>query len=224
MADTTFATDTAASRMPGFILIGCALASIVLLANHPGGDARTFLDLLRDEAGHRQADAVVHGGFIAVLVVELAAFAMLAVRLSFARLSAIAAVTFVAAGAVAFSASMTLDGLVVPAIAAKYLAQPVPDLVAARTLIVLCNLLIQVLMPIGLAFQSAANIAWGIAFLRRPGVVRFAGMAVIALGAVLLVALVATIATPNPIVLMAGIAAQALWVLGVGLLTALRRV
>src|ERR1700721_774516 len=45
----------------------CALASLTLLANHPGGNPGSFADLIKDEAAHQVIDGVVHGGFVITL-------------------------------------------------------------------------------------------------------------------------------------------------------------
>ena len=49
----------------GILSIATGIATVALLANHPGGDAHTFADVLKDEAANRTMDAIVHGGFVA---------------------------------------------------------------------------------------------------------------------------------------------------------------
>ena len=225
MTDTADSVATpVADRAPGYVLIACAIASVVLLANHPGGDARTLMGVLQGEAASQNANAVVHGGFIGLQVVELAALAMLAMRLGAGRMWPVIALTFAAAGAAALSGSLLIDGLVVPAIAAKYLAQqPLPDIATVKPLISLCNLLIRFLMPLGLAFQAAANLCWAASLWRVGGAARIVGFAAAALGATVLAALLATLSTLNPLIVMGGIGGQALLVAAIGALLALRR-
>ena len=66
LADTN---DCAPSRAIGLLLIASSVASLLLLANHPGGSAHSFADTLKQEAANRGIDALVHGGFIAVLAI-----------------------------------------------------------------------------------------------------------------------------------------------------------
>jgi hypothetical protein len=198
------------ARLAGGVLTAAAIGSFVLLALHPGGTATDFAGILRQEAAGQTMDAIVHGGFIALLSVEMVCYLVLTLRLK--RLSALAGMVFFAVGVALLSGSLVTDGLVIPAIAAKYL--PVPaKLETARSLFVLCESFIRVLMPMGLAFQAAAMAAWGWALL-RSGMARVVGVCGLVAGVALLAALGAQMA--NPLVPMAAIAALALWALALG--------
>ena len=210
------ATAPGPSRALGWVLIACAVATVALLANHPGGASHSFADMLRSEAANQVSDAVVHGGFIAVMAVELVCFAGLAVRLGPVRTPVLAAMIFTAAGFLALAGSMIVDGLVTPALAARYLAGPADGLDAARPLLALCGVLIRFLMPMGLAFQAAGTLAWGAALLSGRGFARATGIGGLALGASILVALAVTVSGMNPLVLMGAIAGQAVWIVAVG--------
>jgi hypothetical protein len=212
MSDTIVTPPRDGKPIIGAALIATAVASLALLANHPGGNAHDFPGLLQEEAANRVMDAVVHGGFVVVLAIQLVCYAVFAARMR--RTAALAALIFFAAGTASLSASLVTDGLVIPAIAAKYL--PVPAKYdAARSLFALCGILIGFLMPIGLGFQAAATAAWGWALL-RAGAARVAGVAGLVLGALILGGLGAQAA--NPFVLMGSIAAMALWALAMGVL------
>jgi hypothetical protein len=209
-------TDTPAARGVGVVLVATALASILLLLAHPGDAATSFADILKSEAAHRALDAVVHGGYIAVLAVQSICLAIISRRLGLARAPVVAGLVFFAIG-VAFSAgSLLTDGLIVPAIAAKYLAAPADKLEFAKSLFVLCGAAIRVLMPMGLLFQSAGIVSWSLALLR--GTSRTAGMLGLLIGGATVAALAATVTTLNPLVVMGGLAAQAVWIVAVGAL------
>jgi hypothetical protein len=200
-------TDTAApARIIGFLSIATGIATFALLANHPGGDAHTFAGVLKDEAANRTMDAVVHGGFVVVLALQAICYATLSARIG---RGAIAGLVFFAFGAAFLSASMVLDGLVTPALAIKYLAAP-NKIEFAKSLFALVGTLIFLLMPIGLAFLSAAVAAWGAA-LMTSGVSRIAGMIGIALGGIAFASLAATAGAMNSLVLMGALGATALW-------------
>src|ERR1700749_2945814 len=153
-------------------------------------------------------DGIVHGGFILVLAIELFCAAIFSARMK-SSAAATAGLVFFGVGAAFLSASMLLDGLVTPAIAAKYLAAP-NKLEFAKSLFVLVGTLIRFVMPIGLAFQSAAVAAWGLAlFTSRTS--RAAGVFGIVAGGALLAAFGATATAMDPMVLMGAIAVLALW-------------
>jgi hypothetical protein len=214
MSDTTERTAPS-TRGAGILAIATGIAAFVLLANHPGGSAHDFAGVLRDEAANRVMDAAVHGGFIAVLALQTVCYAIFSARIGFSRATAVAGFVFFAFGVAFLSASMVLDGLVTPAVAAKYLAAP-NKIEFAKSLFVLIGALIGVLMPIGLAFQSAAIACWGWA-LTASGLSRAAGLFGLALGVIALAALATSFIAMNPFVLMGAIAATSVWAVVAGI-------
>jgi hypothetical protein len=154
----------------------------------------------------------VHGGFIGVLALQFVCYAVLTRRLK-ASVPALAGMVFFGFGATFLAGSMMMDGLVVPAIAARYAAKP-DKIETARTLFVLMATMIGILMPLGLAFQSAAVAAWGAALAANGA--RVFGLAALVLGCALLAAAAAGFATMNPMFLMAAMAGLALWAIGAG--------
>jgi len=206
---TDIAEQAPSARGPGLLLIAAGIGSVLLLASHPeGGAAKDFAGVLKAEAAEQFMDAVVHGGFIVVLAVELFCYAIFSARMKVSA-AATAGLVLFGVGAAFLSASMLLDGLVTPALAAKYLAAP-NKIEFAKSMFVLVGTLIRFLMPIGLAFQSAAVAAWGLAlFTSRTS--RIAGAFGMIVGVLLLVAFAATASAMNPMVLMGAIAVLALW-------------
>lgn len=201
------------TRAAGMLAIATGVAGFALLAGHPGGEAANFAEVLKTEAANRAMDAVVHGGFVVVLALQAACYVVLSQRLG--RMSATAGLVFFAFGAAFLSASLLLDGLVVPALAAKYVAIPA-KIEFARSLFVLAFTLIGFLMPIGLAFQSAAIACWGWA-LAASGVSRAAGLFGLLAGGAAFAALVASYATTNPLAQMGAIAVTSLWAIAAGI-------
>jgi hypothetical protein len=227
-AHLTAATEAGSSggalHASGVALAGCATLSLLLLAVHPGGSPQTFAEVLKDEASNQGPDALVHGGFVAVLAIEMVCFAALAARLGAGRVRVLAALVFTAAGSATLAGSMIFDGLLTPAIAVKYLAGPPERLEAARTLISLCGLMIRFLMPMGLAFQAAGILAWSAALAGRGGAGRWTAIAGLVLGGGALAALTITVARFDPMVAMGALGAQALWTAAIGVLMARGRV
>ncbi len=195
---------TAQSRATGILSIATGIAAFALLANHPEDGAHSFAEVLKSEAANRAMDALVHGGFVVVLALQ---------AICYARLKSTAGLVLFAFGAAFLSASMVLDGLVTPAVAVRYLAAP-DKIEYARSLFVLIGTLIGLLMPIGLAFQSAAIAVWGAALWSTS---RAAGLAGLALGGGAFLGLAATAGTMNPLVLMGAIAAASLWAVVAGI-------
>lgn len=190
----------------------CGIATLTLLANHPKGGGHDFADILREEVGQQLMNGLVHGGFVLVLAALIACFALLAHRLGSGRVPMVLSLVAFCVGSAALMGSMLVDGLVIPQIAARYLDIEAPEKVAAaKALFVFAGALIGVLMPLGLAFQSIAMVSLGWLFVtdtpRRRGA-GFTGIALGALGLILLIAAPASMATH---VLLACIALQALW-------------
>lgn len=197
----------------GLLSIATGIAGFALLAIHPGGEAKDFVDVLKNEAANRTMDAIVHGGFVAVLALEAVCYAVLSARL--ARVSATAGLVFFAFGAAFLSASKVLDGMVIPALATKYLAVPA-KIEFAKSLFALVGTLIGLLMPIGLAFQSAAIAVWGWALV-ASGTARIAGIIGLAIGGAASAALATTAGQMNPMVLMGAVAATSVWAVVAGI-------
>jgi hypothetical protein len=195
----TIATSKACATAPpgkgaGVALVILAVLSLALLVNHPSGAARTFADVLREEAANRRLDALVHGGFIAVLAAQLVCFAILTMRLGLHRPLAIAGMVLSSIGAGFLMLSMLFDGLVTPAIAARYV--DVIDIVErqndARALFVFVGATIAFLMPAGLAFQAAGLASWSLGFVRREGLLRATGLYGLAAASATVVGIAAT--------------------------------
>ena len=191
----------------------CALASLTLLANHPGGNPGSFADLIKDEAAHQVIDGVVHGGFVVTLVALIICFVLLSRLLGLAKSSVVIGLVCFCAGCGALIASMVLDGFATPAIAVRFAG--VDDMQPAKTLFILVGTLIRFLMPMGLLFQFVAMLSWSWAIVKRPGFARAVGL----LGSVVAIILIVAIFTiPTAMaahVILGGVALQAIWYLAI---------
>jgi hypothetical protein len=208
-------TQPGSDRPTGILLIGAAVVSLALLAAHPGDHAGNFTEVLKNEAAQRIIDALVHGGFIIILAVQCVCYARFSQRLGVHRMAAVAGLIFFAIGSAFLGFSMLLDGLVTPAIAARYL--PTPDKVEnARSLFVLIGALIGFLMPFGLGFQSAGVAAWGWALI-EGGTARITGALGLTLGLAALAALGAFNVVPQPFAWILALLATMLWAFVAGI-------
>ena len=222
MKSGTDAADVDARRPPGrpagIALVIFAALSLALLANHPSGAARSFAEVLRDEAANRGLDALVHGGFIAILAGQLVCFAILTIRLGLDRPFAVAGLVLTSIGAAFLMLSMLFDGLVTPAIAARYV-----DVVErhgdARTLFVFLGAILSFLMPIGLVFQAVGLAAWSVGWVRGRGLVRVTGLYGVAAAIAIIAGIAATGGTiPHVLMLAILVVAAGYALVGIALL------
>jgi hypothetical protein len=207
-------------RAAGVALAALALASLALLLNHPTGAAHSFAEMLTEEAANRVSDAVVHGGFIAILGGELACLAVLFTRRAI-RPWASAALVLFGIGAGFLMLSMLFDGLVTPAIAARYADLPEKQ-EGARVAFVLLGTLIRFLMPAGLLFQAVGLAVASLGLWRKDALVRCASV----LGMLISVAAVfgvAMTAGASPHVVIGSLLGFAAWYAVTGVATALGR-
>lgn len=215
-------TETSASRGTGLIAIATGIAAVVLLLNHPGGQPGSFADMVKDEATNQVMNAVVHGGFIAVLALQIFCYARLSAQLGTARALPLAGLVFFATGAAFMMASLLLDGLVLPAIAAKYMRALAAKEDFAKVAFIVVGTTVQFLMPVGILFQSAGITAWGMGLSQASR--RVLGLLGLLVGAACFAAAAASLVTGQPMLLMAAIVGLALWAFVAGAVLLSRKV
>ena len=207
-----------ATRMHGGAYAICAIATLGLLANHPGGGALTFADMLKGEARDQFMDGIVHGGFIMTLSTLIVCFVYLARHLGNSRLPVVIGFVAFCIGAGAIMASMIVDGFATPAVAARFANDTSPDKLAmARSILIVFATLIRFLMPMGLLFQAIAILGWSTEIVRRPGFGRVSGGLGIIVGALVIAGLAAVPAGMIDHVLLVAIVLQGVWYLSVTL-------
>jgi hypothetical protein len=191
----------------------CALATLLLLANHPGNGAHSLADLIKSEARNQLIDGLVHGGFIVILGALIVCFVFLSRYLGAARTPVVIGLVAFCIGSGALMASMTLDGFATPAIAVRLAGTDSADNpVMAKTLLILVGALVRILMPMGMLFQSAAMFSWSSVIVRHRGLLpRAAGAFGLAVAVSLIVAVVAVPTAMATHVLLSGIVLQAIW-------------
>jgi len=201
------------SRGVGLVLMATAIATIALLLNHPAEQATDFPGVLKEEAANQLLNGIVHGGFVVVLAIQLACYAIFSGRIGWQRSFAIAGIVFFAIGAAIQMASLTVDGLMIPQLAARYLAAPPDRLPFVRSLFVLCGTANQFLMPMGLFFQGVGVAAWGTSLVR---IARGAGLSGLLVGSMVMAAVIGAAVAGAMHLMMIAIALLALWALIAG--------
>jgi len=209
-------------RLAGAFAI-CSLATLALLANHPKtGAGHSLADLILAEARDQYINGVVHGGFIATLAVLVICFVFLAQALGTMRVPVVVGLVSFCIGCGALMASMTLDGLVLPGLAARLTATGhLDDAVEAKTLLTLFGATLRVSMPTGLLFQGVAVLGWSWAIVGSRGWRLVSGLVGFAIGVLLIFAILATPPRMSEHVLLGGIVLLSIWYLALaGLLWA----
>jgi hypothetical protein len=198
------------NRAAGATAIVTALASFVLLAAHPGEQARNFAELVQEEARNQLQNLIVHGGYIVVGAIQIVCFSFLSSRLNGSRFASRAAITFYAIGIFWLCLSLLFDGLVTPAVAARYVDQTE----VVRPLFVLITTVVRLVMPIALGFQALAVCCWGAAMLASG--LRVGGAIASLIGIALVAAVVAGALGGMGMAFMAAFAGMGVWSLLAG--------
>jgi hypothetical protein len=189
------------TRLAGYVLIVCAIAALLLLAAHPGGEAHDLQGLVKMEAAQQARNGLVHGGFILLLPLIVACQVELARVLGLDRFAALAGLMLFCAGCAFLAASLLVDGLLVPQMAARLVAGPPQRIEAARPAFLLAGTAVRVLMPLGLGMQALGAAGLALAALRLRRAIAATGLLVC------LVALAGVATLPQqPIMLMVAVA------------------
>jgi hypothetical protein len=197
----------------------CALATLMLVANHPSDGAHNLPDFIKEEARNQFIDGLVHGGFIVTQVALSVCFLLLSRRLGSDRVPVLIATVAFLIGGGALIASMILDGFASPAIAVRLAGTDSADnLLIAKTLLIFLGTLIRFLMPMGILLQSVAMLAWSSVIARDRGLPRAVGVFGLVAAVALIVVLLAAPATMATHVLLGGILLLATWYLALAAL------
>ena len=166
------------TRFAGYTLIVCAMAVLLLLAAHPGGQTHGLQELVKMEAAQQLPNALVHGGFILLLPLIAAGQTELARTLGRDRFVPLAGLMLFCAGSAFLAASLLVDGLLVPQMAARLVAGPPQGIEAARPAFLFAGTAVRVLMPLGLGMQALGAATLALAALHLKRVVAAAGLLV----------------------------------------------
>jgi hypothetical protein len=203
-------------RMLAAGFAACAVATLTMLANHPGGGALTFADMLKSEAADQFMDGVVHGGFIVTLSALIICFIYLARTLGSAKFGVTVGLVTFCIGAGAMMLSMIADGFATPSVAARFASETTPDKLAmARTILIVFGNFIRFLMPMGLLFQAVAMASWSFVIVGRRGLGRVAGALGILIGAAVIAGVLLVPPAMGEHIMLGAIVLQGIWYLAV---------
>lgn len=156
--------DAAANRVAGAVLAGAAIMTIVMMANHP------------TSAHAGPVGGIVHGMMILLLGLMSWGFANFALGLGARRGVVLAAIIAYAVSLFAHVGAATINGFVVPGMAARH--------VTNHDLYALTWEANQALARLGVMATGLAYVLWSINLLRRGRAARLLGFAGLAAGSV----------------------------------------
>lgn len=198
--------DNSGDRLAGGLLIAAAAGSVAAMAHHPSSAHATALG------------AAVHGTMIVLLATMAFGFTHLALRRGVTRPAVLAGLIAYAFSLFPHAGAATINGFVVPALAARGPAA------AGQDIFLFAWEMNQALARIGVYATGAAFIFWSIDFLRRgPSETRAIGVAGLAAGAIPAILLMAGAVRMDLHGAFAVYASHAAWAALVGLHLVRRR-
>lgn len=205
-------------KVAGAALVLASLIATVAVAHHPSvSRAHDAADVLAKILAVRAADQAVHAAAIAAVIGLLFGFVVFVLRRGLRDSTALAALVSYSIGTVAVVGAGSIDGFIIPALAARYAAASHGEIAVALQLITVCAIAVQTLTKIWLVATSVAVIVWSARIVRGTRTLR----AVALLGFVssmLVIAGTVLVANFNPHSLGLIVLVQTLWSIAIGVL------
>lgn len=202
----------------GIIIAACAGLAIVAIAHHPVVAAPTPAETLAGVVALGPADRIVHGSLIFIMSAMTYGLSVFALRQGLHQATSLAGILAYGAGAGALIGAALIDGFLLPDLASLYAGTSAENVNAARHLLTLCALAIQILSKFGLVAVSIAIIAWSIGLIRMAGAPRAVGVIGVASGVLPAMFLLGGPVHLNPQSLMILFTVQAIWYFAVATL------
>jgi hypothetical protein len=193
---------------------------VALFLLHPAEHAIDFAGMMKEEVTNRAMSGLIHGGFVAILGIQLACFAIFSGRLGWQRSLVIAAITFYALGSVFRGMGILANGILIPAMAVHYADASAATIESLRGSVYLVAMIDQWFGFAGSAFQAAGILAWGAALF---AVSRTTGVLAVVIGGAMAASLIVSL-IGSPMLAMLSIAGLILWALVAGLALVVRAV
>ena len=215
--------DRIDTRIPGIALTGCAVVALFAMAHHPttgGGDFTTFARNAERVAALNQT---VHGTMIVVVAVLTWVLIALAMRRGFAHSLVMLGLVAWTIGAAGMIVAPAFNGFVIVDIARRALASPETSDMLRVAMQPLASA-VRVIEVIGAIGMSTAVFLWSADLTQATGVVRWAGVLGVLVGAAPIIALATGAVRLNVVGMTLVLTAWAVWFLAVGALMILRKV
>lgn len=163
-------------RTSGIVLACGSITMLVFMAMHPSPHAHDSNGLISELAAGAVFNGTVHGVLMGTLAVVLLGMVGFAEQLGLRRIIVRGGLTAYAIGVVALIGAATVNGFIVPAVAARYAGDDPGVLDRIRALLVLCHEMNQACDHLGIVALSAAALLWSLELLRRGGASRAIGV------------------------------------------------
>ena len=157
--------ESASARRAGIVLVAATIVSIVAMAHHPSVGSHDPGAAIAEIGTKASLSRIVHGVLIALMGLELYAFAVFADRIGARRDAVRVGFVGYAIGIGAMIGAATISGFVITSLAAHF-ADAGADPSAFANLARLAMTGNQALAQLGTIAISAAILAWSIALLR----------------------------------------------------------
>lgn len=157
--------ESASARRAGLVLVAATIVSIVAMAHHPSVGSHEPAAAIAEIGTKATLNRLVHGVLIALMGLELCAFAVFGDRLGTRRDAVRVGFVAYALGIGAMIGAALISGFVITGLAAHY-AEAGADPAAFANLARLAMTGNQALAQFGTVAISAAILAWSIALLR----------------------------------------------------------
>lgn len=205
------------TRTAGVILVATSVLMVGFMAMHPTAHTHELAGFAAEAASGSVRNGIVHGALIAIQGVMLLALLGLADRLGMRRPMVRAGIIAYGAGAIAGMAAATINGFIVPGLAAKYVDTNPATLEQLRPMLVLCMVANGVCSRIDVVGVSGATVLWAIVLAHFSGSSRVIGVTALVCGIVPLAALTAGRLPMNLHGFGAFVLLQAIWCIAAGL-------
>ena len=165
MSAVTETAEFVSARRAGVVLVAATIVSILAMAHHPSVHSHEPAAAIAEIGTKAALGRIVHGVLIALMGLELYAFAVLADRLGARRDAVRLGFVAYAIGIGAMISAALISGFVITALASHY-AEAGADASAFANVARLAMIGNQALAELGALAISAAILAWSIALLR----------------------------------------------------------
>jgi len=225
MNGTTGAQEERDARIFGWMLAGAALLSTGFAMIHPHLSSHDLDHVLPEMVAGATFNGWVHGSLLALMLVLVAGFFGLSLRLGIGRPAVALAMTAYLLGSLAMAGAAVINGFALGIFAGRYDGAVRPDQVAAVSASFnMAGSIAATWAGIGAVAMSAALALWSLRLVALGGVQRVLG----ALGLVLGIATAAMLVTGTLILNVHGflllVFSQSLWTVAVGVQLARGRI
>jgi hypothetical protein len=164
------------TRAAGYVLGVASILTVVFMAIHPTGHSHDFEGFMADLKEGAVFNGFVHGTLMALGVPVMVGLWVFAEQLGLRRMLVRAGLVMYAIGQLAGIGAATVNGFVLPAIAARAVSEKPDAMDKLRSVVALCMDANATLARMDVVALSAAVFLWSLVLVRRTGPLRVVGV------------------------------------------------